>query len=82
MSNHCNGSAADIEPVDTSIKYIDVIEWIHNNVPYRELIAEYFPNGWIHVTYKEGENNKQLKLKDNIHNYERVSITKLKELYK
>jgi uncharacterized protein YcbK (DUF882 family) len=26
MSNHCNGSAADIEPVDTSIKYIDVIE--------------------------------------------------------
>ena len=81
MSNHCNGTAADIEPINPSVNYINIIEWIHNTISYRELIAEYFPTGWIHVAYREGENNRQLKLKDDVHNYERISISKLKELY-
>jgi len=71
-----------LQPIrNLSIDYIDIIEWIHNNCSYRELIAEYFPEGWIHVAYTDDMNNRQLKLKDESHNYERVSLNKIKELY-
>jgi len=80
-SLHRFGHAADIEPVMSGIKLLSVLEWIHNNCDYRELIAEYFPGGWIHVAYVSSGNDKILKLKDNNHNYTRVSIDYIKELY-
>jgi len=79
-SNHCRGEAADIEP-SFSIKLIDVVSFIHDNLEFRNLIAEYFPWGWIHVDYREGANIKRLKLKDAEHNYEEVSIEELRESY-
>ena len=83
-SNHILGQAADLTPSNSSIKLIDMVVWIHNNVPYHELIAEYFdlPTAWIHVAYDKNNNNKVLKLKDNIHNYTKVKIEELKSLYK
>lgn len=80
-SNHAKGQAADIEPVDTSIKLFDILEWIHDNLVYRELIAEYFPRGWIHVAFRDGANTKVLKLKDSNHHYSRVSIDYIRNLY-
>ena len=80
-SNHTRGEAADIEPVDRSIKLVDVLSWIHDNLEYRELIAEYFPGGWVHVAYREGGNDRVLKLKDPVHNYSRVSIDYIKDVY-
>lgn len=80
-SNHCYGFAADIEPINTNTKMIDIIKWIDDNLEYRELIAEYFPGGWIHVAYRENDNNYQLKLKDDNHNYTHVNIQTLLKLY-
>ena len=80
-SNHVRGQAADIEPIDTSIRLYDVMEWIHDNCEFRELIAEYFPNGWIHVAYREGANNRQIKLKDNKHDYYRCDLDFIKRIY-
>ena len=80
-SNHCYGYAADIEPWDDSIKLIDIIEYIHGNFQYRELIAEYFPEGWVHVAYRDKANNRQLKLKDQDHHYTPIGIYELIELY-
>lgn len=80
-SNHTRGEAADIEPVDGRIKLFRIIEWIHDNLDYRELIAEFFPDGWIHVAYRNGGNNRTLKLKDNDHNYKVVTLDYIRKLY-
>jgi len=80
-SNHARGQAVDIEPVGLDVKLIDIMEFIFNELEYRELIAEYFPGGWIHVAYRENENVKKLKLKDKNHAYEEVSLDYLKTLY-
>jgi len=80
FSNHCIGEASDIEPVD-DIPLIVMIEWVYNNLQFRELIAEFFPDGWIHIGYRIGENIKKLKLKDEEHNYQEVTLDYLKSLY-
>jgi len=66
--------AADIEPFYNNIELIDILNWIHNNLEYKELIAEYFPAGWIHISYQKGNNKKILKLKDRYNNYAVVDI--------
>lgn len=80
-SNHCRGEASDIEPVSGYIRLINVIKFIYDNLEFRTLIAEYFPDGWIHVDYREGGNIKRLKLKDKDHNYDTVGIDELMDLY-
>lgn len=80
-SNHTNGSTADFKPLYSQIKLITILNYIHNNLDYRELIAEFFPTGWIHYSYLEGGNKRDLKLKDANHNYERVSIDYINSLY-
>lgn len=80
QSNHARGQAADIEP-SYGIKLFTVLEFIHSELEYRELVAEYFPEGWIHVAYREGANIKKLKLKDDNHHYKHVSIDYIKDLY-
>lgn len=81
-SNHARGQAGDIEPMYYGgIELITMLEFIHDELEYRALIAEYFPDGWIHVAYREGANVKKLKLKDKNHHYENVSIDYLKDLY-
>ena len=79
-SLHVSGHACDFEPVDNKIKLIDVIKWIVDNLEYRELIAEYFPHGWIHIAYSS-VNSKKLKLKDKDHNYSKVTIEELMGIY-
>ena len=81
-SNHARGEAIDFEPVNSRIKLITIIEWIYNNLEFRELIGEYFPDGWIHVAYRPYQNIKKLKLKDDRHSYEVVSMPYLLNLYK
>lgn len=80
-SNHCIGCAADIEPIKEKVKLFDLLEWIHENCEYRELIAEYFPNGWVHVAYRQDNNNYQLKMKDEYLDYENVSIKYINDVY-
>jgi len=80
-SNHARGQAADIEPLVGGVSLFDVLEFVHVNLEYRELIAEFFPVGWCHLAYRDGANNRQLKLKDVNHNYEIVSIDCVRGLY-
>jgi hypothetical protein len=81
-SNHTKGEAADIEPFNDNIKLIDILNWIYKNLEFRELIAEYFLEGWIHIAYRENGNDKILKLKDKNHNYAKVTIDYINKLYK
>jgi zinc D-Ala-D-Ala carboxypeptidase len=79
-SNHARGQAADIEPLAYDVGLYDILAWIHHHCQYRELIAEYFPNGWVHVAYREGSSVKVLKLKDRSHNYTPVDLAQIKKL--
>lgn len=81
-SNHLIGCAADIEPIHDNIKLIDILEWIHKNCDYKELIAEYFPEGWVHVAYQEGKNHRQVKIKNHKYYYVSISVEQLKDMYK
>lgn len=81
-SNHTKGQAADIEPISTTIRLIDMMNWIYDNLEFRELIAEHFPNGWIHVAFREGANNRQIKLKDKKHNYYRCDMEYINGIYR
>ena len=81
-SNHARGEAADIEPDDPTIPLIDIVNFIHNELEFRTLIAEYFPHGWVHVDYREGGNLRRLKLKDPKHNFKTVDIAYLNALYR
>ena len=80
-SNHCRGEAADIEPLDDQVQMIRIIEWVYVNLDFRELIAEFFPYGWIHIAYRKYGNIKKLKLKDENHDYEEISMCDLMSLY-
>ena len=77
-SLHCHGCAADIDNLDV----LDILCYIHYNLPYSELIMEYGLTGWCHVGLVKGrENEKSLKLKDDNHNYKQVSIEYILDIY-
>lgn len=80
-SLHCFGYAADIEPWGKETSLLNLLEWIYYNCDFRELIAEYFPEGWIHIGYVEGYNNRKLKLKDKDHKYSIVTLDYIRSLY-
>ena len=80
-SNHARGQAADIEPYDSRIKLISILEYIVENLEFRTVIAEYFPDGWIHVDFRTGGNIKRIKLKDANHHYKEVSLNYIKQIH-
>ena len=61
-SQHCSGNAVDMEVL--SVSNLEVALWIQNHCDFDQLILEYYtgePNsGWIHVSYKDGSNRKQV----------------------
>ena len=61
-SQHCLGEAVDMEVIGVS--NLQVALWIQNNVDFDQLILEYWTgeanSGWIHVSYKDGSNRKQV----------------------
>jgi uncharacterized protein YcbK (DUF882 family) len=80
-SNHTTGGTADIEPIEPGVTLLDVLTYIHDTVPFRELIAEYLPTGWVHVAYQAGANDGVIKLKDANHHYSRVTLAEIKGGY-
>jgi zinc D-Ala-D-Ala carboxypeptidase len=62
-SQHTKGQACDFEIIGLS--NLEVALWIENNTDFDQLILEYWkedePNaGWIHVSFSEGNNRKQV----------------------
>ena len=61
-SQHTSGNATDFEVLGCS--NLEVALWIQNNCDFDQLILEYYTgeknSGWIHVSYKEGSNRKQV----------------------
>ena len=80
-SYHAFGGAADIEPYDAYIRLFDMLDWIHENLVYNTLIAEYFPEGWVHVGRILGDERHHLKLKDPKHHFQRVDIEYIGRIY-
>lgn len=78
-SFHRLGCAADID--SDTIPLMKILNAAYSLPKWSEIIAEYFPHGWVHVAYKEGDNRKMLKLKDPKHHFKRVTIQELGKLY-
>ena len=61
-SQHCTGNAVDMEVL--SVSNLEVALWIENHCDFDQLILEYYTgeanSGWIHVSYKDGSNRKQV----------------------
>jgi len=65
-SQHIDGKAADIEIV--GIDNLEVATWLATNLPFDQLILEYYVNGspnsgWIHVSYEHEQNRRQILTK-------------------
>lgn len=77
-SFHRLGMACDLEPLDVPLMKL-LEEAMKMNVT--EVIAEFFPHGWVHVGYQIGRPERKLKLKDNTHNFTVLTLKALKAIY-
>ncbi len=80
-STHTFGYTADFESWDGRTRLVDMVEWMWDNLEFDTIIAEYWPEGWIHASYIEGYNRRRLKLKDPDHNFDLVTIKHLIRIY-
>lgn len=78
-SFHLTGGAADIDPENISL--MGLLEGAYALPEVSEIIAEYFPNGWVHVGHLRGDARRMLKLKDPTHDYAHVTIDQLRQIY-
>lgn len=83
-SFHSFGMAADIMPTSDNPHSIkEIFQYIHDNLPYTELIAEDIPDGWVHVAIARGrENEKQLKYKLKGQGVKRGTYPEILELFR
>ena len=58
-SQHCSGEAADF--IVRNISLHEIVKFIAKNLQFDQLILEYDNNSsWVHVSYREGRNRKQI----------------------
>jgi len=69
-SQHAKGQAADFEVPNVS--NMEVAQWIAYNLMFDQLILEYYSGGntgWIHCSYIDGNNRKEILTLDKKHGY-------------
>ena len=81
-SNHTRGDCADIEPKSPNTPNIELFNLCAAKFDCAELIAEFFPDGWVHCCCKNGVTGDVVKLKDAQHNYTRLTAERIYTLYK
>ena len=63
-SQHCEGKAADLDMDGMGdVLNIDIFEYIKNSLEFDQLIYEFgnpLNPDWVHVSYNEGKNRKQV----------------------
>ena len=55
-SQHCLGEAADLSVIGRELT--EVFNWIYSNAPFDQVIREFPPGGWVHVSYSRTENKR------------------------
>lgn len=55
-SQHVTGNAADIEVAGKTLR--EVVDWIHAHTAYDQVILEFPPDGWVHVSYDPARSRK------------------------
>ena len=56
-SQHLTGHAADIAVNGRTLN--EVYTWIFDNAPFDQVIREFPPGGWVHVSYAPGRGRRQ-----------------------
>lgn len=57
-SDHCKGMAADIEC--DAVSNLELAEWVRENLAYKQLILEFPPDGWVHVSFDPMNNKREV----------------------
>ena len=57
-SQHCKGEASDFTVARLS--NLEVCRWIISYLEFDQLIYEFGESGWIHCSFREGNNRKQV----------------------
>lgn len=78
-SFHLTGGGGDIEPQNVSL--MTLLNGAYEMFDFSEMIAEFFPHGWVHIGHLPGNSKRALKLKDPNHNYSLVTLDQLHQLY-
>lgn len=76
---HPTGGGSDLEPQQCSL--MELLEEAYKLPEWAEIIAEHFPNGWVHIGWIAGDNRRKLKLKDKSHHFTRVTLDGLRAMY-
>ena len=79
-SFHAYACAVDLKPKAPGVTLVDLLK-AACELPYNEVIAEYFPTGWVHVGCQAGRSDQVIKLKDNDHNYTHMSLDDILAIY-
>ena len=62
--DHPRGMAADFVPVSGTKNLLEIVNWIRDNLAFKQLILEMWRpeanRGWIHVSYERSNNKKQV----------------------
>ncbi|NBO99973.1 MAG: hypothetical protein EBU90_07560 [Proteobacteria bacterium] len=67
-SDHGRGMAADLQfRTQDKSKYFEIIRWIEQNVPHKQLLLEYETRAtgkiaWIHIAYEKNNSKSPLKI--------------------
>ena len=80
-SSHSLGQGVDFILLNKRIDNITLLNYIVDRLKFKEIIAEHFPNGWIHITYDSKTFNNRIKLKDASHDYVDISLNEINKLY-
>jgi len=75
---HPTGGGADLEPLECTL--MELLEEAYK-LNFSEIIAEHFPNGWVHIGFLKGDDRRRLKLKDKLHHFTLITIEALRKLY-
>jgi len=81
LSYHKTGGCTDFEPIQHSISLSKIALWIIDNLPFHQIILEYFPNGWIHLASFKDKADGIILIKDENHDYVKADREYIIQLY-
>ncbi|MGD8560988.1 MAG: D-Ala-D-Ala carboxypeptidase family metallohydrolase [Desulfarculaceae bacterium] len=81
-SRHCRGEAADVRPAQGGRSLLEIVAFVHDNLSFQEMIAEYLPAGWIHLACRvDGPPARRLKVQNQNEPLRDITLPQLREMF-
>ena len=80
-SSHSFGQGVDFVLKNPNIDNMILLNHVVQCLKFKTIIAEHFPNGWIHITYDLKNFDKVIKLKTETHDYKILTLSEINKLF-